>query len=85
MKHDYAFTATVAHSCLALNDLPQIIRRKSDNCGTQYKSRHVFSEYQKMAIQYDRKVIICYGLFGHGKGLVNVMSGFSMKGPLLKL
>ena len=46
MKHDYAFTATVAHSCLALNDLPQIIRRKSDNCGTQYKSRHVFSEYQ---------------------------------------
>ena len=85
MKHDYAFTATVAHTCLALNDLPQIIRQKSNNCGTQYKSRYVFGEYQKMAIQIDQKVIIYYGLSGHGKGLVDAMSAFSMKGPLLKV
>ena len=58
MKHDFVFMATVAHSCLALNDLPQIICRKSDNCGTQYKSQYVFGEYEKMAMQYGCKVII---------------------------
>ena len=84
MKHDFAFTSTVAHSCIALNDLPEIIRRKSDNCGTQYKSRYVFGEYQKMASQYERKVIIYYGPSGHGKGLVDAMSVFGVKGPLLK-
>ena len=84
MKHDYAFTATVAHSCLALNNLPQIICQKSDNLGTQYKSQYVFGEYQKMAIQYDCKVTIYYHLSGHGKGLVNAMSAFGMTGPLLK-
>ena len=39
-KHDYAFTNTVALSCLALNDLPQTIRQESDNFG--YKSRYVW-------------------------------------------
>ena len=43
MKHDYAFTATVAHSCLALNNLPHNICQKSGNLGIQYKSQYVFS------------------------------------------
>ena len=84
MKQDYTFIATVAHSFLALNDLPKIIHRKRDNCVTQYKSQCVFGEYQKMAVQYDRKVIIFYGLSGHGEGLVNAMSAFGMKGPFSK-
>ena len=59
MKHDYAFIATVAHNCLALNDLIQIICQKSDkNCVTQYKSQYVLGEYQKMAIQYDRNTLL---------------------------
>ena len=37
-----------------------------------------------MAIQYNRKVIIYYGTSGHGKGLVDDMSAFGVKGPLLK-
>ena len=61
MKHDFAFTSTVAQSCLAQNDLPKIIRWKSDNCGIQYKSRDVFGEYQKIASKYDCKMIIYYG------------------------
>ena len=61
MKHDFVFTSTVAQSCLAQNDLPKIIRWKSDNCGIQYKSRDVFGEYQKIASKYDCKMIIYYG------------------------
>ena len=37
-----------------------------------------------MVVQYDRKVIIFYGLSGHGEGLVNAMSAFGMKAPFLK-
>ena len=51
---------------------------------TQYKSSYVFGEYQKMAAHYNRKVIIYYGHSGHGKGLVDAMSSFGLKGPLLK-
>ena len=39
MKHDFAFTSLVADHCLQLNALPTLIRRKSDNCGSQYKCR----------------------------------------------
>lgn len=54
-----AFIATVAHNCLSLNDLLQIICQKSDkNCGTQYKSQYVLGEYQKIAIQYDRNTLL---------------------------
>ena len=31
-----------------------------------------------------KKVVIYFGVSGHGKGLVNVMSGFGVKGPLKK-
>ena len=46
MKPDFAFTSTVANHCIDINKLPTIIRRKSDYCGTQYKSKWVFGEYQ---------------------------------------
>ena len=84
MKHDFAFTSIVAHSILDKNNLPKIIRRKSDNCATQYKSCNVFGEYQKIAKINDRKVIIYFGASGHGKGLVDAMSAFGVKGPLSK-
>ena len=36
-----------------------------------------------MAKKYKRKVIVYYGPSGHGKGLVDAMSAFGIKGPLL--
>ena len=33
---------------------------------------------------FPKNVIICYGASGHGKGLVDVMSEFGVKGPLKK-
>ena len=82
MKHDYAFTAIVADGCLQGN--PKIMRRKNDNCGTQYKCSLVVGEYQRIAQKYDRKVIVYYGASGHGKGLVDAMSAFGVKTPLCR-
>ena len=79
--HDFGFTSAVANHLLTLNDddIPQIIRRKSDNGAVQYKCRSVFNEYKKMAEKNNRKVIIYYGPSGNGKGLVDAMSGFGVK------
>ena len=82
MKHDYAYTSIVANDCLQGKELPMIIRRKSDNCSTQYKCQKVFGEYQRLAQKYDRTVIIYYGPSGHGKGLVDAMSAFGVKTPI---
>ena len=82
MKHDYAFTSACVNHHLETNPVPQIIRQKNDNCGVQYKCRYVFGEYQIIAIQYGRVVIIYYGVAGHGKGLVDAMSSFGVKGPM---
>ena len=37
-----------------------------------------------MAAKYDQEVIVHYGPSGHGKGLVDAMSAFGVKGPLMK-
>ena len=83
MKHYFTFTSIVACNCILLNEVPQIIRSKSHNSAAQCKSSHVLSEYQKIAAQPNRKVLI-YGASTHGKGLTDAMSGFGVKGPLLK-
>ena len=38
--------------------------------------------WKKISSSLQRKVIICYGVSGHGKGLVDAMSGFGVKGPI---
>ena len=84
MKHDFTFSSLVATKCIDDMNIPTIIRCKSDNCATQYKCSMVFGEYIKMAKKYDRNVIVYYGASGHGKGLVDAMSAFGVKRPLLK-
>ena len=83
--HNYAYTSIVANHCVEMNPLPAIIRKKSDNCAVQYKCSWVFGEYLQMANKYNRKVLIYYGPSGHGKGLVDAMSAFGVKGPLLMM
>lgn len=55
---------------------------KSDNCSTQYESRHVFFRYKKLSMELRNTFIVYYGVSGHGKGLVDPMGGFGVKTPL---
>ena len=84
-KHDSAFTILVTKDLLGYYedylDYP-LIRIKSDNCTTQYCCLYVFEAYQKLAIDKNKTVLLYYGVNGHGKGLVDAMSGFGLKCPL---
>ena len=84
MRHDFAFTSEVMDRCIRGGNLPQVIRMKSDNCSMQYKCGNTFHEYIKLAKKYSRTFIKYYGPSGHGKGLVDAMSEFGVKSPLLK-
>ena len=81
MQHNHSFTAAVVEHILSLEVLPDIIRFKSDNCSTQYKSKHVFSFWSSLAKKLSRNVVY-YGVSGHGKGLVDAMSAFGVKNPI---
>ena len=61
------------------------IRIRMDNCAVQYKCKSVFAGYRKLAMETKKPVMIYYGVPGHGKGLVDAMSGFGVKSPLRHL
>ena len=42
MQHNHAFTAAMTEHILYLETLPDIVRFKSDNYATQYKSKYLF-------------------------------------------
>ena len=81
-KHDFAFSSVVANHILELNHPCNIIWLKSDNCSTQYKCKYVFKGWQILAKETSKTVIVYSGVSGHGKGLLDAMSGFGVKGPL---
>ena len=62
-----------------------LIRIKSDNCSTQYCCLHVFRRYSDLSKKLNKTVILYYGVNGHGRGLVDAMSGFGVKSPLRRL
>ena len=84
VKHDSIFTMNVVFDILNNFDLDtlQPLRFKSDNCSSQYKSKYVLHEWKKLAESVQKTVIVYYGVKGHGKGLVDAMSGFGVKTPL---
>ena len=83
LKHDFAFTKTVVDDLLEKNGTTTILRVKFDNWSVQYKCKNVFSMWQSIATSSQKKVIIYY-VSGHGKGLVDAMSGFGVKEPFRK-
>ena len=84
MKHDNGFTIAVADTIIDLFDFnTNYFRFKSDYCKTEYKCKNIFANWSKISAQLQKKIIIYYGESGHGKGLVDEMSGFGVKGPLL--
>ena len=70
MKHD---ASTVFDKLLELDDIQSIIRFKSE-----YKCKLVFCNWQQVAVN-NGKIIIYYGVAGHGKGLVDAMISFGVK------
>ena len=58
------------------------MRFKSDNCSTQYKSKYVFNFWPSLAKKLNKTISVYYGVSGHGKNLVDAMSGFGIKGPI---
>ena len=80
--HNAGFTFTCIEDLIAFFPDALILRFKSDNCACQYKCRHVFIRYNRLAKKHAKLIIVYYGICGHGKGLVDAMSGFGVKGPL---
>ena len=42
----------------------------------QNKNKHAFSLYQKLAGEFNLRIIRTYGASGHGKGVIDAMSNF---------
>ena len=82
-RHDYAFTAAVVEHIISIEEENHaILKLKSDNCLTQYKSKYVFNFWSSLAKKLNKTIIVYYGVSGHGKGLVDAMSGFGVKGAI---
>ena len=83
MKHDHIFTTTVLKQLIEESS-SNTIHIKCDNCSTQYKSKCIFKSYINLAAEISKPIIAFYGTSGHGKGLVDAMSNFGVKGHLRK-
>ena len=85
LGHDTTFTVHVVRDLLAqYSDYKNydLVRFKSDNCSVQYCCKNVFFQYSQLSQEINKPIIIYYGIAGHGRGLVDAMSGFGLKTPL---
>ena len=82
-KNDPFFVDEVLHDLIHhynINDEDVIIQ--SDNAATQYKNRHAFALLQKLANEFNLRIICTYGGAGHGKGTTDAISSFEVKNVL---
>ena len=85
LTHNFSSTFNVMkHAFQISQQPPQFLHVKSDSCSMQYKCKYVFGKYKQLASEIGIPIICYFGVPGHGKGLVDAMSGFSVKGPLRK-
>lgn len=80
--HDASFTECVLEDLLTVSpgwENYPVIRNKSDNCTSQYCCLNCFARYLKLARASKKVVLLYYGVNGHGRGLVDAMSGFGCK------
>ena len=83
-SHDSQFSFAIVDDLMRNNDQCLIFCIKSDNFSQQYKSCFVFANWRALAKKYNKTIILYYRVSGHGKGLVDSMSNFGVKGPLWK-
>ena len=82
-KHDPVFVHEVLRDLIHHYDIRnEDIMIQSDNAPTQYKSRHAFALLQKLANEFNVRIIRTYGAAGHGKGTIDAMSSFGVKNVL---
>ena len=55
---------------------------QSNNVSSQYKKKHAFVFYQKLAHDFGLRIIRRYGASGHGKGAIDGMSSFGVENIL---
>ena len=81
--HDYAIVDLVLRDVFDLQKWKNnTVIIKSDNCQEQYKDLNAFGSYQKLADDYNTKILRVYGAAGHGRGLIDAMSSFGVKSIL---
>ena len=80
--HDPEFVHEVLFDKLSIKN--ETIMIKSENAPTQYKNKYAFNSIQTLSNDYNVKIIRIYGAAGHGKGLIDAMSGFGVKSILLR-
>ena len=82
MKYDWCHSKCVEVDIVE-NVLPEqsIIRKKTDNCSTQYKWRWTFGENRERAMTSKKTIVCYYGSSGHGRELVDGMSSCRVKNP----
>ena len=83
MTHNYAFTSTVL-KYLIEHSSTNIIRIKSDNYPTQYKSKYVFKARHTLAAKTNKRIVTFYRMSSPGKGLVDAISSSGVKVPICK-
>ena len=81
-SHDSVFMAVINDLITKFAPDFDVLHFKSDNCSTQYKCKYVFYQWRSLAMKLDKTFIVYYGVSGHGKGLVDAMSGFGVKTPV---
>ena len=80
--HNASYTSAVTEDLHNISYNSGIFRVKSDNCKAQFKCRYVFGRWSAFSREKNVKVILYYGVKGHGKGLVDSMSSFGVEEPL---
>ena len=83
-KHNHCFTNVGVKSLIDCFPDIETYQFKSENCKEQYKRLNIVPLFCKLAIEHKKMFIYYYGVNGHGKRLVDAMSGFGLKTLLQK-
>ena len=83
--HDPEFVDHVLRDLIIRYDIrDQDLWIQSDNAPTQYKNKNAFFLLQRLAKEFNLRIVRTYGAAGHGKGAIDGMSSFGVKNILRK-
>ena len=78
--HDPVFVDHVLRDIIIKYDIRnQDLWIQSDNAPTQYKNKNAFFLLEKLAKEFNLRIIRTYGAAGHGKGVIDEISSFGLK------
>ena len=83
--HDPVFVDQVLRELIRKYDIKnQDLWIQGDNAPTQYKNKYAFFLLQRLAKEFNLRIIRTFGAAGHGKGAIDGMSSFGVKNILRK-